>query len=193
MNDIDDIFMKAVELTGCNIEQLLNEFFNFLKRRSDFFTINDNGFLPGQAESLVLQSFHKQWRSSDSDDGDNLALSRSPVTPGVRCRVVDDIVPKLSWIDNSSVMTLDLLFNMKLSKDDILIEFGKSYIDLNISKCNYHLTENTLGHIYKSESYWSINYHNTSSIITLHLVKIVPQCWTQPFQQPDLSNQSNTI
>lgn len=81
----DDLFFTATQLAEGSIETLLDEFFSFLKRRSDFYVLfdkdsDDRGFLPGRAEELVLEAFHRQWHRYD--------ISPTTTSPPPRTRLV---------------------------------------------------------------------------------------------------------
>ena len=54
---LDGLFMTAAQRSG-GIQPLLNEFFSFLHRRTDFYVVDSNprrpmGFAPGVAEQMV--------------------------------------------------------------------------------------------------------------------------------------------
>lgn len=58
--NLDNLFAPIAERAG-NIDDLLNTFFGFLHRRTDFYTIYDAkrpsmGFKPGEAENKVLHA-----------------------------------------------------------------------------------------------------------------------------------------
>jgi hypothetical protein len=67
------------------VESLLDSFFDFLHRKTDFYVVSADparhkmGFLPGQAEEKVLEAFHKY--PIKSLDGHGAATIAKTVTP----------------------------------------------------------------------------------------------------------------
>lgn len=67
-----DSYLLNVAQQCSSIEELLDAFFGFLRRRTDFFQLLEDtrGFPPGVAEQRVLYAFHRQW-SIVHDQGAN--------------------------------------------------------------------------------------------------------------------------
>ncbi|GMF65016.1 unnamed protein product [Phytophthora lilii] len=68
------------------VESLLDSFFDFLHRKTDFYVVSADpakhkmGFLPGQAQQKVLQAFHKY--PMKSLDGKNGAVESKAKSTG---------------------------------------------------------------------------------------------------------------
>ncbi|ETW06193.1 hypothetical protein H310_03766 [Aphanomyces invadans] len=93
MTKYDALFMGVAREEG-SIAGVLTAFFDFLHRNTDFYVVSDNpqrkmGFAPGQAEALLLQSFHQfptkplEGRVSDAPTHTSPAATGSAPTPAV--------------------------------------------------------------------------------------------------------------
>eukprot|EP01053_Blabericola_migrator_P013391 Blabericola_migrator_1__13390@NODE_954_length_5901_cov_132_878985_g662_i0_p3_GENE_NODE_954_length_5901_cov_132_878985_g662_i0NODE_954_length_5901_cov_132_878985_g662_i0_p3_ORF_typecomplete_len295_score44_04Nudc_N/PF14050_6/6_4e09CS/PF04969_16/0_0003_NODE_954_length_5901_cov_132_878985_g662_i048995783 len=118
---IDECMLEIAHLSGGRIEAVLDNIFSFFRRRTDLYVLSDGergkpGFMPGQAEKMIMAAYHNQWRIANSYVKPNIERPRAPLTPNVATppkdstpqKVTDVSTPKKSFSSGENVDSVEL-------------------------------------------------------------------------------------
>ncbi|KAF4318616.1 hypothetical protein BBI17_007195 [Phytophthora kernoviae] len=153
------------------VESLLDSFFDFLHRKTDFYVISSNpaahkmGFLPGQAQQSVLKAFQKY--PLRSLDGNTVSAKSVPKTPGPKAtkKCTDVFCVQIQ---------VELAQGTRAKDLDCLIEATKLRVTLKSNPSKPLLEGELPEKIRADESIWSLESNHT---LNISLEKIKPTWW----------------
>ncbi|RLN76833.1 hypothetical protein BBO99_00007235 [Phytophthora kernoviae] len=177
------------------VESLLDSFFDFLHRKTDFYVISSNpaahkmGFLPGQAQQSVLKAFQKY--PLRSLDGNTVSAKSVPKTPGPKATVKSSapsekktaltipvgnggVAAKYTWMQTLEDVSVELAQGTRAKDLDCLIEATKLRVTLKSNPSKPLLEGELPEKIRADESIWSLESNHT---LNISLEKIKPTWW----------------
>lgn len=202
VNDADHLLFQFVQLVSrpnYQLSEVLDAFFSFLRRRSDFFHQSidgDIGFPPGEAQRLLLEVFNKHNRLYQEHNKRTTVQEngvRGVQEPGVNRPSQPITVIGCDWSQTSDTLNIEIHLSAAASKRDLQVTGSSQFIILRTPESKTILESQLLYPIDESQTVWWID----NSTICFELVKQVSQLWNKLFvtdrESVDLSKVKSEV
>lgn len=216
----DEVFMGVAGRAG-GIEPLLDAFFGFLSRKTDFYVVHGGrrdehysaGFADGQAEKMMLAAFRrhpfKPLRPSVEEEKKtkNSPERRSSSSLETKTRFTDDgkQVPvgnggsaaTHEWTQTLKEATVYFRVPRTTRAKDIVCEISSSRLDMRIGKEAELVSRELYDRVDQEGSMWTLERDDSrreseSSTLVLTLEKVKETWWKSIFKDADSSERIDT-